>query len=60
VEDEDNMSEIEDNANCVGSEEALDMAFDAVSVDPLGPVYTTGKGDKDAVRNERYCPTLGT
>ena len=25
----------------------------------IGPLYATGLEDREAVRNERYCPTLG-
>jgi hypothetical protein len=58
-------SEIEAAERCAGREESDVRKLVGLRVDPralcgMGPVYATGLGERDAVRKERYWPTLGT
>jgi hypothetical protein len=53
-------SDIDDAEMCAGKDDSDDAAWclGGASED-VGPLYATGLAERDAVRNERYCPTLG-
>jgi hypothetical protein len=58
-------SESETAEMCAGREESDVRKLDGLRVDPevlcaVAPVYGTGLDEREAVRKERYWPTLGT